>query len=153
MLFRSSSQVEAVSACIDALSALKGTPDETELVALLKCLRRLGADKNEFAAREKAVKLLMKHTGEKLPFEFGEAGYKPQPEAIAGWDNWMRKNFPEAMKVAEGVAGDEQKLLAEMMEKVDWAKGDAARGRKLFEQRSCVQCHGDRKSTRLNSSH
>lgn len=141
-----SSQVEAVSACIDALSSLKGTPDEAELVALLKCLRRLGADKNEFAAREKAVKLLMKHTGEKLPFEFGESGYKPQPEAIAGWDGWMRKNFPEAMKAAEGVAGDEQKLLAETMEKADWSKGDAARGRKLFEQRSCVQCHGGSKA-------
>ena len=32
------------------------------------------------------------------------------------------------------------------MAEVDWTKGDASRGRKLFEKRSCVQCHGGRQA-------
>lgn len=141
-----SSHVEAVTSSIDALTGLPGTPKEEELVALMKCLRRLGADKAEYAAREKAVALLMKHTGEKLPFEFGASGYRPQPEAVAAWDNWMRKSFPEAMKAADGISGDEQALLADVLKKVDWSKGDADRGRKVFELRSCVQCHSGSKA-------
>ncbi len=141
-----SSHIEAVSASIDALAAMKGTATEAELVALLKCLRRLGADKAEYAAREKAVKLLMTRTGESLPFEFGESGYRPQPEAVAAWDNWMRKNFADAMKAEDGAAGDEHAVLKDVLAKADWSKGDAARGRKLFELRSCVQCHGGSKA-------
>lgn len=141
-----SSQIEAVSASIDALARLPGTANDTELVALLKCLRRLSGDKTEYAAREKAVQLLMKHTGEQLPFEFGESGYRPQPQAIAAWDSWMRKNFPEAIKAADGVSNDEQTGLVEILKTADWSKGDAVRGKKLFELRSCVQCHGGSKA-------
>lgn len=141
-----SSQIEAVTASVDALTALPGTAQDAELVALLKCLRRLGADKNEYELREKVVKLLMKQTGEKLPFVFGEAGHRPQPDAVANWDQWMRQNFPDAMKHADGSTSNDHSAMAEILAKVDWAQGDVSRGKKLFEVRSCVQCHGGGKA-------
>ena len=141
-----SSQIEAVTACIGALSKLRGVPDGKELVALLQCARRLGADKNEFAAREAAIALLELRTKEKFAFVTGEAGHKPQSEAIGQWTDWMTKNFPEEMAKVSAADGNELPGLKDLLAKVDWSKGDADRGRKLYETRSCVQCHGGRKA-------
>ncbi|OYW18749.1 MAG: hypothetical protein B7Z55_10055, partial [Planctomycetales bacterium 12-60-4] len=80
-----SSQVEVVQACLSGLEALPSSMESAEQLALLKALRRLGADEREFAARERVVQLLQRNTGYETPYVFGKDGFRPQPEPIAAW--------------------------------------------------------------------
>lgn len=139
-----SSQTEVVTACLGALEALPADGGADEQLALLKALRRLGHDEREYAARERVVKLLERNTGQKLPFDFGKAGYKPQPDAVAAWSDWIHKRYPAESAAALGSAQSEVAMMKLMLAKADWAGGDAARGALLYEKRACVQCHGGR---------
>src|SRR4029077_10653586 len=68
--------IEILTTCTAALELLPAAKNPVELTALVKTLRRLGNEKNEFALRERIVKLLERNTGEKkIGFVFGVAGY------------------------------------------------------------------------------
>lgn len=140
------SQMEALNACLEALEKLPASKAAAEQVALLRCLRRLGPDKTEYAARERVVKLLQRNLQAEVPFEFGEAGYQPQTSAIEQWTKLVSQQFPTEYSAAMGSSSGELGGLKELLSKVDWKQGDIERGRKLFETRSCVQCHGNRKA-------
>jgi len=133
--------IEIATTCISALEKLKAARNEVELVALVKLLRRLGTAKNELALRERIVKLLERNTGEKFGFVFGAAGFKPQPEAIEKWTDWVTKNYPDEtarqLGGGTGLANLKQRLAA-----IDWDSGAYERGRKLYTSRGCAQCHG-----------
>lgn len=139
------SRVEVLTACLDALAALKPSQTADEQLALLKALRRLGTDEKEFPIREKAAKLLARNFGRDLGFVFGQPGYRPQNDAIQRWTDFLTKTFPAESARAQG--GDVETLtwLTERLALVDWSAGDVERGRLLFEKRSCAQCHGGRR--------
>jgi len=134
--------IEIVTTCAGALEKLPAKKNDVELVALVKVLRRLGTDKNELAIRERIVKLLERNTGKKFDYVFGPAGYKPQPESIEKWTEWVTKNCrEEAARQISGNAAD-LAVVKKRLASVTWDKGDIERGRKLFESRGCAQCHG-----------
>jgi putative membrane-bound dehydrogenase-like protein len=134
--------IEIVTTCTTALERLPANKNDVELVALVKVLRRLGTDKNELAIRERIVKLLERNTGKKFDYVFGSAGYKPQPESIEKWTEWVTKNCRE--EAARQIAGSAADLtsLKKRLASVSWNKGDIERGRKLYGSRGCAQCHG-----------
>lgn len=134
--------IEIVTTCAGALETLPALKNDVELVALVKVLRRLGTDKNELAVRERIVKLLERNTGKKYDYVFGPAGYKPQPESIDKWTEWVTKNCPA--EAARQIGGNSADLtsLKKRLEAVAWNKGDIERGRKLYGSRGCAQCHG-----------
>ncbi len=134
--------IEIVTTCAAALEKLPAKKNDVELVALVKVLRRLGNDKNELAIRERIVKLLERNTGKKYDYVFGPAGYKPQPESIEKWTEWVTKNCRE--EAARQIGGNEADLagLKKRLATVTWENGDIERGRKLFGSRGCSQCHG-----------
>jgi putative heme-binding domain-containing protein len=113
-----------------------------ELTALVKTMRRLGDEKNEFALRERMVKLLERNTNEKLGFVFGPAGYKPQPEPVEKWTTWVTKHYPEEAARQFGATETDLSGLKDRLAAVDWDAGDLERGRKLYVSRGCAQCHG-----------
>lgn len=135
--------IEMLTTCTVALEKLPAANDAVELTALVKTLRRLGDEKTEFALRERIVKLLERNTGEKkMGFVFGPAGYKPQPESVEKWTDWVTQNYPE--EAARQFGGSEADLtgLKDRLADVAWDAGDIERGRKLYASRGCAQCHG-----------
>jgi putative membrane-bound dehydrogenase-like protein len=138
----SSSQAEVVEACLTALEALPADPSAEEQTALLRALRRLGGDAREYRLRERVVKLLERNTGHREPFVFGEAGHQPQAAAIAAWTRWIESRWP--MAALSSTVDPDVAALPQRLKSVDWSRGDAARGARLFEARTCGQCHGGR---------
>jgi putative membrane-bound dehydrogenase-like protein len=134
--------VEILTACVGALEKLPAKKDPVEIVALVKLLRRLGNDKTEFTIREAVVRLLERNTGEKFTFEFGNAGYRPQPEATEKWTDYVSKTFPEEASRQFGGSESDISELRARLEKVAWDKGEIEKGQKLFAARGCAQCHG-----------
>ena len=141
-----SAQLDVLSACVDALSKLPASAQAAEQFALVEALRRLKRSKQEFALREQIVKLLRRNTGKEFGFVVGNKGYRPQPQAVAGWTNWLAKTYPKESRQRLGRAAAELERLKTAMAHVTWTTGDAPRGQRLFEKRGCAQCHGGRRS-------
>lgn len=138
----SSSQAEVVEACLMALEKLPPDNSPEEQVALLRATRRLNGDAREYRLRERAVQLLERNTGHREPFLFGEEGYQPQAAAIAAWTRWIELRWPQASSVT--ASDPDVEALPRRLREVDWSRGDATRGAKLFEMRNCAQCHSGR---------
>ncbi len=137
-----SSQPEVLRASLDALEKLPPRADPAEIVTLVKSMRRLGSEPSEFPLRERVVRILERDTALRVPFVRGPQGYRPQPEAVQSWTTWAIKSFPTEAGDLQGGAGAELDELRAFAAKVDWTMGNAARGKKLFVERSCSQCHG-----------
>jgi len=137
-----SSQLEVLGACLDAFEKLPAGKNPAELVALVTTLRRLGSNKPEYQLRERVARALERSTGQTQGFEFGEGGYRPQPEVIERWTAWIKQNYPQEGARQEAAARAELEQVATLLSGVDWDHGDGERGRKLFETRACAQCHG-----------
>jgi putative heme-binding domain-containing protein len=67
-----------------------------------------------------------------------------QQAGIEEWTAYVRDQFPEEFARQSGESAADLKQLTAMLDKVDWAAGDPGHGRKLFETRACIQCHGSR---------
>ena len=138
----SSSQPEVLRASVEALEKLQPDSNPEEVVVLIRTLRRLGTEAAEFPLRERVVSLLERATNQRLPFIRGPQGHRPQPESINAWTNWALKAYPNLANELQGGAGAELAELRTMLATVNWNMGNAARGQKLFVERSCSQCHG-----------
>lgn len=138
-----SPQLNAVEACLNALTRLPRTQDPQELFALLAAARRLMGEKREYRLRETAMRLLQNNTEQTLGFVFGEAGFRPQPESLMSWQQWLETRFPNYLPVNQS---EEARQLLASLKEVQWDSGDADRGRRLYERLGCAKCHGGRKS-------
>jgi putative membrane-bound dehydrogenase-like protein len=139
------SRLEVLTACVEALEKLPPVQEAETQLALLKTLRRLGADEKEFALRDRVARLLARNIPEDHGFVFGAAGYRPQTEAIQRWTDALAKRFPAESAQLLGDDDDTLTWLKQQLADVDWAAGNAERGRVLFEKRACSQCHGGRR--------
>ena len=147
------SQPEVLTACLDALAKLPRSDDGVENVALIRCLRRLGAEKNELPLRDRAVQLLRRNSQREFGFATLVNGALPkgkteadQRAAIDRWTDWAAKTFPDHAAQLSGTDGADVAALRETLASVDWSSGDATRGKAFFEKRSCAQCHGGRQA-------
>lgn len=138
----SSSQPEVLRASLDALEKLPPDTNPSEIVVLVKALRRLGSEAADFPLRERVVALLERATQQRFAFVRGQAGYRPQPQAVQTWTDWAIKTYPDLASELEGGAGAELAELKSRLSQVDWNTADPERGRQLFIERSCSQCHG-----------
>lgn len=138
-----SAQLNAVEACVNALTKLPRSNVAAEQYQLLAAARRMQNDPREFRIRETIMRLLQNNTGQAVPFAFGEAGYRPQPESMQAWQKWLEQRYPEYRPVNS--SEDAQRLLASLKD-VPWDSGDADRGRQLFERLACAKCHGGRRA-------
>ena len=140
-----SAQLEVVDACLSALEKLPPGQSAAEHFALVNALRRLGNDKPELILRERAARLLERSTSEDFGFVFGEVGRKPQPEVLEKWGHWLEQTYPKEFARMNALGGDNSVQQArDVLLSVAWEAGDSARGKKLFESRTCAQCHNGR---------
>ena len=140
----SSGSFNVVQACLAALTKLPPSGDAAEQFALLAAARRLMNSPAEFAVRESAVRLLQNNTSQTFDFVFDADGYRPQPEPLQRWGDWLRQKYPD-FQPADPPGSDTARLL-DLLADVDWEVGDAERGEVLFRKLACAKCHGGRQA-------
>ena len=141
-----SAQVEVLEACLTALSKLPPSNEGPENVALVRCLRRLSTEQNEAAARRLVVQVLRRNSNREFGFVMDAPPADPQRDAIQAWTDWAIADFPDAAAVLTSNAAPDAAVIRELLSQTDWNTGNAARGEKLFNARSCIQCHGSRQA-------
>tara|TARA_R110002072_G_C7978996_1_gene536070 strand:+ start:82638 stop:86012 length:3375 start_codon:yes stop_codon:yes gene_type:complete len=139
-------QVEVLEACLTALGKLPPSNDGAENVALVRCLRRLGTEKNEAAARRLVVQTLRRNSNRQFGFVLNAPSTEPQSTAVKTWTDWAISDFPDDAAVLTSNSAPDAAGVLDLLSKTDWSTGDATRGEKFFKARSCIQCHGGRSS-------
>ncbi|MFO0964306.1 MAG: PVC-type heme-binding CxxCH protein [Gemmataceae bacterium] len=119
--------VEAALAGLSLLPPPKEEADES--FALLRSLATV-SPKN--TATRKAIFA-------RLAVITGQKDIAPDP---APWRAWLRKTHPKLATKLDNPDGVDVAAWDKRLAKIDWDKGDAARGQKVFVKASCVQCHG-----------
>ncbi|MCA9034728.1 MAG: c-type cytochrome [Planctomycetaceae bacterium] len=138
-----SAQLNAVDACVKALTKLPPSNTPAEQYQLLSTARRLVNDLREFRIRETVMRLLQNNTGQSGGFVYGPDGHRPQPDAMRRWQELLANRYPEFTPVT---TSDVAKEVYAMLPEVDWKSGSSQRGQKLFERLSCAKCHGGRRA-------
>lgn len=139
----SSAQVNAVEACLNALTKLPRNNAADEQFALLAVARRMMNDIKEFELREKAVRLLQNNTGQSFDFTFGIEGHRPQSMALAEWEKYLQTRYPDYRQ--QNTSEDAVNITA-LLQQTDWDAGQVAQGEALFNRLSCAKCHGGRRA-------
>ncbi len=129
-----------LEACLGSLAELDADANAAEQVALVRTVRRLGSTNEERGLRDRAIALLRRNTGEELGYAFDSS--QPQSDALRSWTEWAERTHPAEWTRQTGSSSEELEDLNVRLAGADWEAGDAVHGRRLFEVRSCHQCHG-----------
>lgn len=138
-----SPQLNAVEACLKALVRMPRSNDAAEQFQLLAAARRMVNDKREFQLREIVMRLLQNNTSEAIQFEFGEDGYRLQPESMQLWQTRLEQRYPDFRPPQ---TSDVAQKILQSLDAIDWGSGNADNGRRLFERLACARCHGGRQA-------
>ena len=120
---------DVVRTSADALAKLKKPDGSGVFVAAIKALRRFPDEKPNTAARNALVALLQKFSGEKHGAD------------VKVWAAWLAKHDPDAAKKLDASDGFDAAAWQKRLAGVEWAKGDAERGRAAFAKATCAACH------------
>jgi putative heme-binding domain-containing protein len=122
-------KLATVRLALDALEMLpRRSKDADEALALVLALRRLPDGKEENALRERLVERLRKTTGQEL-------------KNADAWVTWFAKTYPDKANRVKDADGVDVAAWDKRLEALDWAAGDAERGRQVFTRASCSTCH------------
>ncbi len=115
-----------------ALEALEKLPPAAgsadEVLALLLALRRLPEGKETEGVRRRLGDALRRATGEKAA-------------DVEGWVRWFARRYPERAARLDDSDGVDVAAWERRLAAIDWASGDAGRGRAVFAKASCAACH------------
>jgi putative heme-binding domain-containing protein len=136
-----SPQPDVVLAALGALERLARDGDARRLSPLLALLRRLTLEPREAKLRKQVLALVERQSGERLGVSEppGGAGTAAIRSAYRPVFDWFERAHPDLARAALG-PGDAPDL-ARRLAAVEWSRGDAARGARLFESRGCQTCH------------
>jgi putative heme-binding domain-containing protein len=124
-----SPQPATVLLALDALDRLPARPGSADdVLALLLALRRLPEGKDVDPIRRRLDEALRRASGERL-------------EGVEAWTEWARRRYPQKAARLADPDGVDAAAWSRRLAKVDWAAGDAARGKAVFVKASCAACH------------
>jgi putative heme-binding domain-containing protein len=126
----SSPQPATVRACLEALQKLPGKAGGPEVMALIQALGRLPQGREADVLRSALVAHLARVTGQAKPGADRQA-----------WAAWFRKAYPELAPRLDNPDGVDVAAWERRLDRLDWAQGDAGRGRAVFTKASCAACH------------
>ena len=138
--------VGILSELITALESLPPTTDPSEIVTLVRTLRRLTANSEQRRLQDRLVKLLRQATQQSFDYQFDLPSSNQQTAAVNAWSNWAESNYPEQWQQQAPPPSLTDEQLDALLSNVDWNAGDPQHGKILFEKRSCAQCHNGRSS-------
>ncbi len=124
-----SADAKVVRAAAEALRSLPASPDGSDMVGLIRALRRVPDAPPEADAR--------RHLGDVLA---ARTGQKHGPDANA-WADWFTRTYPDRAKALNGTDGIDVAAWKSRLASVDWSVGDAAGGQKVFTRATCAACH------------
>ena len=125
-----SAQPATVRLALDALEQLPKRDDRDETLALILALKRLPTGKEEDKLAGRLAAFLEKTTGETKLGTNRDA-----------WSAWFAKQHPDLAKKLGGADGVDVEAWNKRLAAIDWATGDAERGKPLFTKASCAACH------------
>jgi putative heme-binding domain-containing protein len=128
-----SPRLDVLSRCLAALEKLPAPEanrrrDRDELLAVLLALRRLPETKETDKVRHRFVEYLSRRSGQKLT-------------TTAAWLAWYGRTYPERAERLNDADGVDGAAWHKRLTALDWSKGDAERGRAVFNKASCAACH------------
>lgn len=130
-------QAGVVETAANALAKFDGKAEPEELAAILKTLKRLALNKKDKSARATLDQLLNAWSGQSIEIEEGsdlKKAYQP-------WFDWFAKAHPDQAKLVENSGGADASTWEKRLKGLALTGGDAARGKTVYEQRSCHACH------------
>lgn len=130
-------QPEVVVMAAKALQSQSSPTHPEDYLAVLAALRQASTAKELTRSRQQLIGLLEKWSGEKRPT--GE----PDPngaKAYVPWFAWFRQVYPRLAKQLDSISGEGIDWQARLAQ-IDWARGNAAMGKQIFEKRQCARCH------------
>jgi putative heme-binding domain-containing protein len=126
-----SPQVATVRLSLDALEKSPAKNSEPKhVLSLILALRRLGDSKDEKQLQERFGKYLARLTGQ------DKLGSDKQ-----AWADWFAKAHPDLAVRLAGPDGVDVKAWERRLAKIDWDKGNAESGGKVFIKTNCASCH------------
>ncbi|REK19582.1 MAG: hypothetical protein DWQ37_00505 [Planctomycetota bacterium] len=132
-----SPQPAVVERAAQALLALGIESTPADMAQALRALKRACALGKQVEPRRSLVRLLEFWTKDGADVEWSSDPTK----AYIGWYKMFAEHYPaEAAKLQAGSGADFESWKQRLAD-LDWASGDATRGRKVFERRSCHRCH------------
>ncbi|HUY32952.1 MAG TPA: c-type cytochrome, partial [Pirellulales bacterium] len=134
-----SPQGDVVARAAEALASLGTSATPAELATALRTLKSYCAAPEQRPVRWALAKLLSVWSGEH--FEIVERDGADPAAAYAPWFDWFANAHPEESKTLAGFGGADAAAWRERLAGVDWDRGDRARGKRVFEKRSCNRCH------------
>jgi putative heme-binding domain-containing protein len=126
----SSLQSGTVGISLNALAKLPPPRDATQLLVIVRCLRRLPEGKEGDILRRRIGDYLAQITGQQT------LGADPRR-----WSKWFAATYPALAARLEGADGVDVAGWRKRLAKLDWTGGDAGRGRAVFVKASCAICH------------
>jgi putative heme-binding domain-containing protein len=123
-------QPATIGICLDALAKLPSSRDATQLLVIVRCLRRLPEGKEGDILRRRVGAYLTRITGQQT------LGTDPKR-----WSEWFAATYPALAAWLEGADGVDVAGWRKRLAKLDWAAGDTGRGRAVFVKTSCAICH------------
>jgi putative membrane-bound dehydrogenase-like protein len=122
-------QLETIRVCVEALRKLPVQKDSKETLALLQALGNLPQSKAAGPLREAIVAQLTATTGEKLGAD------------REAWLKWFSKVEPKLAAKLTNPDGVDVESWKQRLDRLDWSRGDAGRGKTAFIKASCATCH------------
>jgi putative membrane-bound dehydrogenase-like protein len=120
---------EVVRLAAHALASLNKPAGNEMTVAAIRALRRFPDEKPNAAVGAELVSLLRKTSGQKIGAD------------AKAWGAWLAKADAAAAKMLDAGDGYDPAKWQARLAAIDWAKGDAARGRPAFVKATCAACH------------
>src|SRR5262249_23091757 len=115
-----------VHICLEALEKLPTRGDGPTLLAFIRGMRMLPDGKEADALRPMFAAALKKRTQQ----DFGPDKQK--------WTAWFERTYPDLAKKLGGPDGVDVAAWQKRLGGVDWAKGEAQRGKAVFQKAGCV---------------
>jgi putative heme-binding domain-containing protein len=136
-----SNQNDVVLTCLKALNQLPADRSTANLISLLRLLRRLEREPKKREMRQLTVDVLSRQLNQRLAVAEKENHVSSLEHVYAPVFRWVEQNVPAvAANLYKGPDNDAVAWRA-LLKAVDWSRGSAARGEKIFRDRACQTCH------------
>jgi putative heme-binding domain-containing protein len=119
-----------------ALRKLSGQADAEELIQAFRAMIGLGWNSQHVSVRDQLIQLIQTAGDSPASYQFKKPDLN-QAAAVTEIGDWLQREFPD--EFARLMPPKANWLST--FEKVDWTLGDAGRGRQIFVNLKCAQCH------------
>jgi putative heme-binding domain-containing protein len=136
-----SAQPQVVASAMAALDRLPRDPSPEHAVPLLRLLRRLAQQPKEARSRTRVLSLLSRQLGRTFDVREEEADAAALKRVYQAIVDEFAKEHPALAGALNAGAEVDLPAWRERLGRVDWGRGDAARGASLFQARGCQTCH------------